>query len=244
MHSDRSRRHHPPHLAERFLRLTVRDADACDGMLGDLREEYAELVEDGVPPSHPGLWFWLAIIGLSGRFLLAPAARAARLTRSPLDAARGSGHMMEVFQDLKGGLRGIFRNPGVSGVVILTLAVSIGAGTSIFSVVNGVLFSPLPVPDQDRLLRVSTRFLPESGYDYEYFTLTLREYFDYAEQNSTLSDLFTLSGGRRILTSEGGEATMIRVMSTTPKRSTASLLLNATPSEISGSFVWILALIN
>ena len=123
---------------------------------------------------------------------------------------------METFQDLKGGLRGVFRNPGVSGVVILTLAVSIGAGTSIFSVVNGVLFSALPVPDQDRLLRVSTRFLPESGYDYEYFTLTLREYFDYAEQNSTLSDLFTLSGGRRILTSEGGEATMIRVMSTTP----------------------------
>ena len=63
---------------------------------------------------------------------------------------------------------------------------------------------------------VSTRYLPESGYDYEYFTLSLREYFDYAEQNSTLSHVFTLRGGRGTLTSEGGEATMIRVMSTTP----------------------------
>ena len=62
--------------------------------------------------------------------------------------------MHSILQDLKGGVRNIFRNPGLSAMVILTLAVGIGAGTSIFSVVNGVLFKPLPVPNQDRLLAV------------------------------------------------------------------------------------------
>ena len=92
MDFERSREHDPPRLAELLLRLTVRDADASDGILGDLREEIDGLHEDGEAPSHPRLWFWLAIIGLSGRFLLAPAVRAARLARSPLDAARERGH--------------------------------------------------------------------------------------------------------------------------------------------------------
>ena len=121
MDSNGSREHGPPRLAELLLRLTVRDADASDGMLGDLREEYAELLGDGEAPRHPTLWFWLAVIGLSGRFLLAPAARAARLmVRSPIDALRGRGRMMEILQDLKGGLRGIIRNPGLSIAVIVT----------------------------------------------------------------------------------------------------------------------------
>ena len=116
MDSNGSRKHGPPRLAELLLRLTVRDADASDGMLGDLREEYRGLLGDGEAPRHPTLWFWLAVIGLSGRFLLAPAARVARLmARSPIDALRGRGRMMEILQDLKGGLRGMFRNPGVSG---------------------------------------------------------------------------------------------------------------------------------
>jgi putative ABC transport system permease protein len=56
--------------------------------------------------------------------------------------------------DLRFALRSFLRNPGFSGVTVLTLALGIGATTAIFSVIYGVLLRPLPYPDSDRIIRV------------------------------------------------------------------------------------------
>jgi len=81
-------------------------------------------------------------------------------------------------QDLRYGLRGIRRSPGFSLVVIVTLALGIGANTAIFSVVNSVLLRPLPYPAAERLV-----WLGESDPKAEGISVTWVNYQYWRKEN-------------------------------------------------------------
>ncbi len=61
-----------------------------------------------------------------------------------------------LLQDVRYGLRLLRRNPGFAVTAILTLALGIGTTTAIFSVVDAVVFKPLPFPSADRLVRIKS----------------------------------------------------------------------------------------
>ncbi len=59
-----------------------------------------------------------------------------------------------MLQDLRFGLRLLWKDRGFTGTAILTLALCIGANAAIFAVVNSVLLEPLPVPDSAQLVHM------------------------------------------------------------------------------------------
>lgn len=71
---------------------------------------------------------------------------------------RRTGAVMEQWlQDLRYGLRMVARNPMFAAVVIVTLAIGIGATTAVFSIVDAVLLNPLPFPNADRVVTLWQR---------------------------------------------------------------------------------------
>src|SRR5438132_7622264 len=81
-------------------------------------------------------------------------------------------------------LRQLVKNPALSAVAILTLALGIGAKTAIFSIVNAVLLRPLPYPDADRIM-----VLNESSGPKQDFSVALPDYFDWQNDNTLFEHL-------------------------------------------------------
>src|SRR4030081_2345998 len=62
--------------------------------------------------------------------------------------------MDSIIKDIRYGLRSLWKRPGFTAIILIALALGIGANTAIFSLVNAVILQPLPYPDPDRLVWV------------------------------------------------------------------------------------------
>jgi putative ABC transport system permease protein len=89
----------------------------------------------------------------------------------------------ELLQDLRYGKRLLARNPLVTLVAIVTLALGIGANTAIFSVVNAFLLRPLPYGDANRLVMVDSQHRGQS------MGVSFADYEDWHRQNNVFDDI-------------------------------------------------------
>jgi predicted permease len=89
-----------------------------------------------------------------------------------------------VVQDLRYAIRQLIQNPGFTVVITLTLALSIGANSAIFSVIDAVLLKPLPYPDANRLMRLFT-----SNDAFPQFPFNPWDFHDFRARNTSFESL-------------------------------------------------------
>ncbi|HEU4563113.1 MAG TPA: ABC transporter permease [Gemmatimonadaceae bacterium] len=106
--------------------------------------------------------------------------------------------MDTLLQDLRYALRSLVRRPGFTAIVVLTLAIGIGANSAIFSVVNGVLLRPLPYREPERLVLLWT-MLPNFGRE----TVSLPDFRDWRDQGRSFTDVAALANSSFSVSGEG-----------------------------------------
>ena len=98
-------------------------------------------------------------------------------------------------QDLRGGLRMLKKSPGFTFVAVLSLALSIGANSAIFTIINAVFLHPLPVEVPSRLAELFTRdtITFNANANFQLTGTSLPNYEDYRDQNNVFSGLATVT---------------------------------------------------
>src|SRR5215472_1136570 len=112
----------------------------------------------------------------------------------------------DLWMDLRFALRMLGKSPAFTVVIILTLALSIGANSAIFSVIDGVLLKPLPYPHAERIARVFYR----SG-EYAKFPMNPWDFLDFRAQNRSFESFAMYTHADVQLSSTGSDPVKLSV---------------------------------
>lgn len=118
-------------------------------------------------------------------------------------------------QDLKYSYRRLVANPGVAAIAILSLALGIGANTTMFSVIYAALLRPLPYPDSDRHVLILTTAL-NSPNKQNRSAATSSDFIDWQRQSTKLEDWHMFTGGQTLTATGMGLPERIVTQSVTP----------------------------
>jgi putative ABC transport system permease protein len=108
---------------------------------------------------------------------------------------------MSLLQDVSYTLSSLRKAPGFSFVVILTLALGIGANTAVFSMIDVVLLRPLPYPDSGNLMQLFEAKTPNDSANPE--SVSPATFTDWSEQSRAFSNMAASEGFHYSLTGNG-----------------------------------------
>ncbi len=138
----------PPPLATLLLRSLL-PRRARTSAVADLEEEYRGRTKLRCSRLENRMWYWKEAVSLISWYLVDAVWRGrSRSGTPPTDKKRSVPHPIgrqsfdSLWQDLRHGLRSLARNPGLFSVAALSIALGIGATTTVFSFVNAVFFRP------------------------------------------------------------------------------------------------------
>jgi putative ABC transport system permease protein len=115
--------------------------------------------------------------------------------------------MQTLWQDLRYGARLVVKKPGFAMIILLTLALGIGANTAIFSVVDAVLLRSMPYPEAERLVYLWSSTDPGRSSTYG---SSLPDYREWRDHNRSFEELAGYFYGDYNISSPGGEAERIQ----------------------------------
>ncbi|HKO96752.1 MAG TPA: ABC transporter permease [Pyrinomonadaceae bacterium] len=108
--------------------------------------------------------------------------------------------MEGLIKDIRYGIRSLLKRPGFTAIAVITLALGIGANTTLFSFVNGILLRPLPYKDPSRLV-VLDETAPKQGVSS--FAVSYPNFADWRAQNTVFEDIGIFQDGNYSLVGGG-----------------------------------------
>jgi predicted permease len=169
----------------------MREAAIVEELAQHLADYYAELLVGGATKAEA---YRQTLAELSESEILARELRRLeqQITQEPIILGRnGKGNMLEdLWQDLLFGARMLRKQPGFTVIVALTLALGIGANTTVFSLLNALLLKPLPgIAEPDRVMQIGRTHNGQGFYSSSY-----ADYRDYRDQTTTFAGMAAESG--------------------------------------------------
>ena len=140
-----------PKLAEKLL-LLFSPADERDGLAGDLAEEYLRhrLPHDGRWRARR--WYWGQVLRSLVPGLARPkpdlthdSSRLSRVSGASAGRRHGDDILSDYLRDVRYAARMLIKSPAFSVITVVTLALAIGVTTAIFSMINVVFFTDIPI---------------------------------------------------------------------------------------------------
>jgi putative ABC transport system permease protein len=179
-----------PPRAALWLMSRIIPSDVQDAVIGDLEEEFADEVVPRTGARWACAWFWLQA------FSLLRAYASAR--RSPSRSSTSSFRSDTMRHDLRDAVRALWRSPAYTVTAIAVLALGIGATSSIFSFVDGVLLRPLPYANPERIVMVWEK--PPNGLRNGVATAN---FLDWRNENDVFETMSAVTGSMMTLSGAG-----------------------------------------
>ncbi|MBK9239495.1 MAG: ABC transporter permease [Acidobacteria bacterium] len=150
----------PPRAAEALVRWLLRDEPWRDTTLGDLREELAD-ISSREDRRRAHRWYWRETLNLFTDRI----HDAWRRYRTRLAIQKDSS-MRTLLSEIRVAARALWRQPLVSSVVVITLALGLGANAATFGMIDALMLRPFTIPNVDRLV-VLAELSPDAPFPQE-----------------------------------------------------------------------------